>query len=297
MANFIEATSTQIGKRKVETAPATTANTNTALTPVEAAQKNAEKIITAMEANIVALSDKDFARRLAVNALTALKKDDGGLLLALQTFKGKKTFRDSILASAEMGLQIDGTEGCLVIYGENEVHFQPMWQGLTEIAYRTGIVKSFDKGVYKRNDDFEWNMGKITKHIVKFGTDRGDTIGYWVRANLANGGTIDEFKTVEEIEKVHAIAKAKNGPWKYWYDEMAFKTVFRSLCKLLPKTEALSKVLAYWDSDFDFKLAKNIPEQKNENPFIQATQGKAEVGEVGKEEEPISVEAEIADNE
>lgn len=267
------------------------------LTPVEEAQRKAEAIVANVMDNLVALSDKDFVRRLQVNALQALKKDDGSMLNALQTLRGRKTFRDAIFASAEMGLQIDGIEGCLVLYKSKTmgdcINFQPMWQGLTEIAYRTGIVKSFDRGVYCKGDDFEWNMGKVVKHIIHFEKGRGKVIGYWVRANLVNGGVVDDFKTIAEIEKVKEVSKTKdfsNSPWNNWYDEMAFKTVFRAVCKRLPKTEALNKALAIWDSDFDFSdKGKSEPKANaNANPFLNAISKDEE-----KKEEPKEIEAEV----
>lgn len=297
MANFIEATSPRARSAAPVAAPE-----KKDLTPVEEAQRSAEKIFTAIAENLVALSDKDFVRRLQVNALQALKRDDGGMLMALQTFKGRKTFRDAIFASAEMGLQIDGVEGCLVLYKGKQgdcINFQPMWQGLTEIAYRTGIVKSFDRGMYCENDDFEWNMGKVTRHVIHFEKDRGRVIGYWVRANLVNGGTVDDFKTVAEIEKVREVSKTKdyiNSPWNAWYDEMAFKTVFRAVCKRLPKTEALNKALAIWDSDFDFgNNTKQKEEQKqpaaSANPFFNA------IHKTEEEKKDETIEAEIIEAE
>ena len=298
MANFIEATSGKIGKGYANNnkSVATTTETKKELTPVEEAQRAAESIVSKISENLIALSDKDFVRRLQVNALQALKKDDGSMLNALQTLKGRKTFRDAIFASAEMGLQIDGIEGCLVLYqgkSGDQINFQPMWQGLTEIAYRTGIVKSFDRGIYCEGDDFEWNMGKVVKHIIHFDKERGKVIGYWVRANLTNGGVVDDFKTIPEIEKVREVSKTKNfanSPWNAWYDEMAFKTVFRAVCKRLPKTEALNKALAIWDSDFDFSdKGKSEPKPNaNANPFINAVNA-----EEKKEEEPKEVEAEV----
>lgn len=297
MANFIEATSGKIGKGYASSKAVATAEPKKELTPVEEAQRAAESIVSKISENLIALSDKDFVRRLQVNALQALKKDDGSMLNALQTLKGRKTFRDAIFASAEMGLQIDGIEGCLVLYKGKQgdcINFQPMWQGLTEIAYRTGIVKSFDRGVYCEGDDFVWNMGKVEKHIIHFEKERGKVIGYWVRANLTNGGVVDDFKTIPEIEKVREVSKTKdfaNSPWNTWYDEMAFKTVFRAVCKRLPKTEALNKALAIWDSDFDFSdKGKSEPKAKaNANPFLNAINK----GEEKKEEEPKEVEAEV----
>lgn len=253
------------------------------LSPVE----RADALITKFENELIALSDAAFVRRLHVNAIQALRSDEKGmLLLALQTFEGRKSFRNAIMKSAETGLQIDGQEACLVIYDKKHINFQPMWQGLTEIAYRSGIVKAFSKGIYKENDDFEFDMGKIVRHKVNFKSDRGKTIGYWVRATLENGETVDEFKTVQEIEKVRNASRSKNSeysPWNNWYDEMAFKTVFRALCKALPKTEALNKVLAVWDSEFEFKNAQMESKAKT-NPFLAAT-------EKPKEQEPTLKEA------
>ena len=291
--NQFDEPSNPANNNAVATTPNNKGNAVAELTPIQ----KADKLIGAFEADLIALSDKDFARRLRVNTLNALRKDDGALLSALQTLKGRSSFKQAIFASAEMGLQIDGQEGCLVLYRGREgdlIQYQPMWQGLVEIAYRSGLVKSFDKGVYCENDEFEYDMGRIVRHKINFKQERGEVIGYWVRANLTNGGVIDVFKTKADIEKVKNVSKTKNfanSPWNSWYDEMAFKSCFRALCKELPKTEALNKALAVWDSDFDFSQKQASIEPK-ENPFLKATE-KAKPAEPKKSE--LAEEAEDAD--
>jgi len=254
----------------------------------------AEKLYSQMEQSLIGLSSPDFVRRLHVNAMNAISKYEGDdMLLALQDIDGRKSFKQAILDSAEMNLQINNSEGCLVVY-KGKFRFQPMWQGLVEIAYRSGVVKALLKGCYREKDDFEWDMGRIVHHRVDFRmSDRGNVVGYWARAILESGETIDEFKTKEDVEKVRKASNCPNSPaWREWYDEMAYKTVFRSLCKRLPKTEALIKVIANWDSDFSFD-SKNTAEEATvtprKNAFMNAVQ--AEVTDVETEPTQAQVQA------
>lgn len=251
----------------------------------------AEILVAQAEQSLIKLSSPDFARRLHVNAINAIRKFDGDdMLLALQTDEGQKSFRQAIFDAAEMGLQINNNEGCLVVYG-GKIQFQAMWQGLVEVAYKSGVVKAFLKGCFREKDDFVWDMGRIARHVIDYrNPDRGAVIGYWVRAILESGESIDEFKTLDDIEKVRKSSKSPNGPaWRNWYDEMAYKTVFRALCKRLPKTEALNKILAFWDKDFVFGEAATVsaPATKaapRKNAFMDAVKAEA----VDAEAEPVT---------
>jgi recombination protein RecT len=56
-----------------------------------------------------------------------------------------------------------------------------------------------------------------------------------------------EVMTVDEVEQVRNVSKAKNsGPWKDWWSEMAKKTCIRRLCKMLPSSVEMSE---FWDRD------------------------------------------------
>ena len=254
-----------------------------------AAFQKAETIVGELEHSLINLSSADFVRRLHVNAINAIRKAKGDdMLLALTTVEGQNSFKQAIMESAEMGLQINDIEGCLVVYkpknGPIIIKFQPMWQGMVETAYTTGVVKAFHRDCYREKDDFEWNMGRLAYHRVDFRCkDRGQVIGYWVRAVLESGETVDEFKTVDDIEKVRKASNCPNSPaWREWYDEMAYKTVFRSLCKRLPKTEALIKIIANWDKDFDLEnknTAQDGPAAPRKNAFMSTVQAQAEVVE------------------
>lgn len=263
-----------------------------------AAFQKAETIVGELEQSLINLSSADFVRRLHVNAINAIRKAKGDdMLLALTTVDGQNSFKQAVMESAEMGLQINDIEGCLVVYkpknGPIIIKFQPMWQGMVEKAYTTGVVKAFHRDCYREKDDFEWNMGRLAYHRIDFRCkDRGPVVGYWVRAVLESGETVDEFKTVAEIDKVRAASNCPNSPaWRDWYDEMAYKTVFRSLCKRLPKTEALIKIIANWDRDFNFDErtpAPDSPSMPRKNAFMSAVQAQAEVveAETVPEQEP-----------
>ena len=154
----------------------------------------------------------------------------------------------SLLKAAEMGLEPDGTKGALVPYrnnktGKMEAQFIPMWQGLAELVRATGQIAALDTDVVCEHDRFIFIKGLEQKleHTPAMRGDRGDMVGAWALVRYKDGAGSDmEWMSKEEIDSIRARSKAKDsGPWVTDYTEMARKTVFRRLCKRLPKSTAL----------------------------------------------------------
>lgn len=149
----------------------------------------------------------------------------------------RKSLFGAIVRLAQDGLLPDGREAALVKFGQ-QVQAMPMIAGVLKKIRQSGDVSKVSAQVVYEQDTF----------VVKYGFDedvehspppldqpRGKPIGAYATAILKDGSRLLEVMSLEEIEKVRNVSRAKgNGPWVSWWGEMARKTVMRRLSKRLP---------------------------------------------------------------
>lgn len=142
----------------------------------------------------------------------------------------------------------DGTYACLVPYGKI-LTFQPMYQGLIELAYKTGMFKQIQTGVVYENDHFDYREGGdcFTDHKKTLTLPRIKRIAVFADVKLNNGGRFVEVMTMEDANKIRNSAKNKNI-WNQWPDAMYRKTAVKQVFKFVPKTEKLAELIAYDNS-------------------------------------------------
>ena len=172
----------------------------------------------------------------------------------------KQSIINSCMRAAADGLILDGREAALVKFG-NEATYMPMTQGIIKKVRNSGELSTLSAHVVKENDEFSYELGDEEKIVHRPALkDRGAPIGAYAIAKLRDGGIAREWMTIEEIEEVRAVSRAKNGgPWKQWWGEMARKTVIRRLSKRLPMSSELDRVITAVDDDYDFS-AQSDPE-------------------------------------
>jgi recombination protein RecT len=161
---------------------------------------------------------------------------------------------ESITKCCQWELVPDGIQACLIAYGK-ELTFQPMYQGLLEVAYRTGIFKSIVSSVVYKGDLFEYDIGGdcYVKHQLDLEGDRDVPIAVYADIRLINGGRLVRVMTMKEVEKIKVKAKNKTV-WNDYPDAMRVKTVIKQAFKLCPKSEDLSSLVAHdnaLEQDFD----------------------------------------------
>ena len=157
-----------------------------------------------------------------------------------------KSLFGSFVACAGDGLLPDGRQATITMFGTT-AQYMPMVGGIIEKLRRSGELITLSANVVYENDVYEYELGdneRIIHKPLKSG-DRGKAIAVYANAKLKGGGVQREIMTVDEVEQVRNVSKAKNsGPWKDWWSEMAKKTCIRRLCKMLPSSPEMS---AFWD--------------------------------------------------
>ncbi|MBX3490856.1 recombinase RecT [Parvibaculum sp.] len=172
------------------------------------------------------------------------------------------------IEAAQDGLLPDGREGTFNIYNnkvkrkdkdgrEKEewikfVKWMPMIRGLTKKVLETGKVKEFSTRVVYANDTFEVFLGDDERIVHKMNVtgDRGEIIAVYAILKQTNGGIEREVMTRADLDRVKAVSKATNGPWKDWYDEMGRKSVGRRLLKRIPLTADVDRILERDEAHF-----------------------------------------------
>lgn len=158
------------------------------------------------------------------------------------------SFCAAMMSAAQLGLEPNSPLGqaYLIPYG-NQCQFILGYQGLIELAYRSGQITKIDAQTVYENDEFEYRLGWDSKleHVPAMG-DRGNPIGFYALFKLANGGGNFLFMSYEDVLK-HAKDHSKsfkNGPWQTHFESMAKKTVLRQLLKYAPIRVELSQAIA-----------------------------------------------------
>jgi recombination protein RecT len=157
----------------------------------------------------------------------------------------------SILTCAELGLSPTSQmgEAWLIPYGK-ECQFQIGYQGLVKILYRNKYIQNITSECVYENDEFDYSLGLNPtlnhKPAVK---DRGVLINVYCVVRMKGQEPIFKVMSVSELQEYQQLSKAgsqtvwfsKNDP-QHW---MLKKTVFKQLCKLLPRSLNMTKAVSY----------------------------------------------------
>lgn len=126
------------------------------------------------------------------------------------------------------------------------------YQGLVDLAYRSGLVEMIAARTAFTNDEFrlEYGVEDVFRHVPTLDGLRGDPRLFYAVARIKGGGfAMTDPMTVAEMEAYrneHATAKKDGrvvGPWVDNFEGMAHKTMIRRLAKLLPKSTELARAL------------------------------------------------------
>ena len=169
--------------------------------------------------------------------------------------------RDSVLGAAikcaQDGLLPDGREAALVVYGK-QAQYLPMIAGVLAKVRRSGELLTIGAHVVYDKDAFTYTLGddERIEHQPFLDGPRGKPKAVYAVAKTKDGGIYREVMSVEQIEQVRNVSRAKgNGPWVQWWDEMARKTVLRRLSKRLPMSTDLLQVFERDNDHYDLSAA------------------------------------------
>ena len=175
--------------------------------------------------------------RVALTALTRVPK--------LQQCTVASLMR-CLLDLSAMGLEPDGRRAHLIPYDNNKKGPDGEWtkvtectlildyKGIVELVRRSGDVSKLHADVVCEEDEFEYDLGEVKVHRINFREPRGAPYAAYAIATMRDGAVQCAVLSREEIEAIRLRSKAgKSGPWVTDWSEMAKKTAFRRLSKML----------------------------------------------------------------
>lgn len=200
------------------------------------------------------------------------------------------SFMGALFQSAQLGLE-PNVEGQAYILPFNnkrnidgqwktfkEASFQIGYKGYVELFYRHEKAISLDMQKVCENDVFDYCYGtdSFLKHRPAL-KDRGETIGYYAVAKMADGANTFKFMTVDECMdhgRQHSKCFSKkdgkfydNTPWSTNPDAMCLKTVLMQLMKLLPKSIEIQRAISM-DETIKTKIDVDMADVKDETQWI-----------------------------
>lgn len=198
-------------------------------------------------------SFEKFARIVKTSTL----KDPDLLLKA-----DRRSLLNSCLQAAQDGLLPDGREAAFVMFSTKQkdgsyktlVQYMPMIGGVLKKIRNSGELATISAHVVYENDEFDYCLGddEYIKHKPSL-SQRGKALCVYAIAKTKDNAIYREVMSVNEIEEIRNISKAKNSlAWLQHWGEMARKTVIRRLAKRLPMSTELDQIIRKDDELFTY---------------------------------------------
>lgn len=164
------------------------------------------------------------------------------------------SFVASVLMSAQLGLEPGAPLGLSWIIprrnkGQLEANFQVGYQGLRQLAYRSGVVSSIEARIVHDGDEFDFahGLGGTNWTHKPAGEPGREWTHVYAAARLVTGSEPFEVMTIAEVRAHrdrYVTDWQKNKAWKEHEPEMARKTVTAKLCRQLPMSVEFRTALA-----------------------------------------------------
>ena len=158
----------------------------------------------------------------------------------------KESLLGALMLSAQLGLEPGPLGHCYYVPYKGQVQFIVGYKGMIDLARRSGQVSVIYAETVFENDEFEFQLGLEPKLVHKPKLEnRGNPIAWYGVCRFKDGGYFIKVMGKEEVER-HRLrspsANTPHSPWNTDYEEMAKKTVIRSMFKYLPVSPEILEV-------------------------------------------------------
>ena len=220
--------------------------------------------------NLSAFGDgvKNAFARESSYAMQILEANNYALKLAVGA---RQSVINAVLNIAAIGLSLNPAEKEAYLVPRNgQICLDISYMGLMRLATDTGSVQWVQADIVYAADEFIINgLDKQPTHKYNaFSKDRGEPVGVYVTAKLANGDYLTGTMTTEEINAIrdksqgyisYVAKKAKSSIWVDHWGEMAKKTIVKRECKYWPKSERMNTAINVLNTDSGEGLDHNAP--------------------------------------
>lgn len=178
--------------------------------------------------------------------------------------------QNAIINVAAIGISLNpASKLAYLVPRDGMVCLDISYMGLLHIAQSAGVIKWGQCKLVHANDSYESN-GLDNAPIHKYAAfasqdERGAIIGGYCTVKTVDGDYLTEEMSLAEIKQTEATSKAKNGPWKSFWSEVARKTIVKRASKYWPRAERLDSatdMLNETEGIFTEPVMPYVPEEK-----------------------------------
>ncbi|WP_369461931.1 recombinase RecT [Citrobacter braakii] len=171
--------------------------------------------------------------------------------LAKTALSNPTSAQNAIINVAAIGITLNpASKLAYLVPRDGMVCLDISYMGLLHLAQSTGSIKWGQCKLVYSNDTYESNgLDTAPTHKYNAFGDRGDVVGGYCTVKTADGDYLTEEMSMAEIKATEATSKAKNGPWKNFWEEMARKTIVKRASKYWPRAERLDKAIHVINED------------------------------------------------
>lgn len=175
-------------------------------------------------------------------AIQFFQKNDS---LAKTALANPISAQNAIINIAAIGLTLNpASKLAYLVPRDGGVCLDVSYMGLLHIAQETGAIKWGQAKLVYSNDTYESNgLDQAPTHKYNAFGERGDVVGAYCTVKTSDNDYLTEEMSLAEIKQTEATSKAKNGPWKNFWSEMARKTVVKRASKMWPKSLRLDSAI------------------------------------------------------
>lgn len=211
-------------------------------------------------------------------ATQLLQKND---YLYTTALKNPVSMQNAIINIAAIGITLNpAAKLAYLVPRDGMVCLDISYMGLMHLAQDSGSIVWGQCKLVHQNDTYINNgLDKAPTHNYQAFGDRGDIIGGYCTVKTPDGDYITEEMSIDAIRKVEATSKAKNGPWKTFWEEMARKAIVKRASKYWPKAERLDNAIQYLNENNEEGLEEKVVSNKIDD--MQLTEIESKCKKVG----------------
>jgi recombination protein RecT len=171
--------------------------------------------------------------------------------LAKTALSNPTSAQNAIINVAAIGITLNpASKLAYLVPRDDMVCLDISYMGLLHLAQSTGSIKWGQCKLVYSNDTYESNgLDTAPTHKYNAFGDRGEVVGGYCTVKTADGDYLTEEMSLAEIKATEATSKAKNGPWKNFWEEMARKTIVKRASKYWPRAERLDNAIHVINED------------------------------------------------
>ncbi|MCO5781770.1 RecT family recombinase [Citrobacter meridianamericanus] len=171
--------------------------------------------------------------------------------LAKTALSNPTSAQNAIINVAAIGITLNpASKLAYLVPRDGMVCLDISYMGLLHLAQSTGSIKWGQCKLVYSNDTYESNgLDTAPTHKYNAFGDRGEVVGGYCTVKTADGDYLTEEMSLAEIKATEATSKAKNGPWKNFWEEMARKTIVKRASKYWPSAERLDNAIHVINED------------------------------------------------